>query len=791
MWRRGIAIAALFAAACGEDDTGSPGTTGPGAPLVCEPGTGVEGDRCAPAGFEECQGGAGPDGAPCGELATCEPGTVAFFGRAECTPVGPVACPAGFSRDPSGIGCVPVMAKAECTGATRARLGSASCVPVGDCAAPFPPPAARYFVDDSFTPGQVDATHFTTIQEAVAAAPAGATIAIEEGTYSGTVTLPRAVTLAGRCAARVTLRGGDATTPGVDVAREIDVSVRGLTITSFEVGVSASAGAEVTLDALVLEGNRRLGVLAADPGTRVSAKGLAVRGTLPDASGRFGHGVAAGFESDVSVEDSAITSSGEMGAGAQRDARLTLARSIVAGVSQRAGNRAYGWGVGAQTGGQVTVRESAVLDTFGGGVVAAAATSGEGAIAVQVERSYIADVRPGPDSSGGSLASCVVAQGRVDMEVTGTTCARPALTGFFANRGAELTVTSSVVRGVVGDPDEAIGGVIGVSSSRLIVTRTAVVDSGVGGIIANGRLEASDVYVANVRGVGIAVQGSATVAGAVVSDVGRSIDSAQNNASASIVALDGGSLDARDVIVRRAEALGVLATASGKVSLQRAAITDMRSADDDGGIAVVAAEGAELTLTDAAIARASDAAVVVTGSGSVASLRGVSIVDTQASRGDGRAYALNVQNGGALNLSRVLTRGGAEAGLAVLEAETRAIVDGSVFEGVRSTALGFGHGVGVSRGGALVMSRSIVRDNASVGLVFSSASGSVASSVVRGNAVGVHVQEGVALVESSEAPAELTPLSVTFTTDTRFEENGSKVGSGEVPVPAPLEGFGP
>lgn len=790
MRTRGIAIAALFAVACVADDGTPPATTGPEAPLVCEPGSGVEDDRCAPAGFEACLDGAGPGGAPCGELAACGAGEVAFFGRTECTPVGPGECPPGFARDPSGLGCSPVIAETTCTGATRPRLGSTSCAPVGDCAAPFPPAAATYFVDDSFTPGEVDATHFTTIQAAVAAAPAGATIAIEEGTYTGTVTLPRAVTLAGRCAARVTLRGGDVSTPGVEVTRKIKASVRGLTITSFEVGVSANAGVEMALDDLVLEGNRRLGILAADAGTRVTARGLAVRKTLPDASGRFGHGVAAGFESEVTVEDSAITSSGEMGAGAQRDARLTLARSIVAGVSQRAGNRAFGWGVGAQTGGQVTVRESAVLDTFGGGVVAAAA-SDDGAISVRVERSHVADVRPGPDSAGGAIASCVLAQGKVEIEITGTTCVRPALTGFFANRGAEMTVTSSVVRGVVGDPDEAIGGVLGDSASTLTVTRTAVVDGGAGGIVASGRLEASDVYVSKVRGVGIAVRGAATIAGAVVSDLARSVDGAESSASASIIALAGGTIDARDVIVRRSEALGVLATASAKVSLQRAAISDTKPADDDGGIAVVAADGAELSLTDAAILRASDTAVHVTGPGAVASLRGVSVVDTRPSARDGRAYSLQVQKGGALNLARVLARGGAEAGLAVLGAETRATVEDSAFEGVRATVLGFGHGVGVSQGGALVMTRSIVRDNASVGLVFSSASGSVASSIVRANTVGVHVQQGVALVEASEAPATLTPLSVVFTTDTRFEDNGSKVGSGEVPVPAPLEGFGP
>ncbi|MBX3207847.1 MAG: hypothetical protein KF764_22565 [Labilithrix sp.] len=791
MRARGIAIALFLLVACGDEGGTSPGENGPSAPLVCEPGAGVEGDRCAPAGFEACLEGTASDGAPCGELATCAAGTVAFFGQSECTPVGPGECPSGFAREASGFGCSAVIAKAACTGATRARLGSTSCVPVGDCAAAFPPAGATHFVDDSFTPGQVDATHFTTIQAAVAAAPSGATIAIEEGTYTGTVTLPKAVTLVGRCAAKVTLRGVDATTPGVEILRKIKTSVRGLTITDFEVGVSANAGADVALEALVLEENRRLGVLGADAGTRVSAKGLAVRGTLPDGTGRFGHGVAAGFESEITIEDSAITSSSEIGAGAQRGARLTVSRSVIAGVLQRKSNGAYGWGVGAQTGGQVTVTESVVLDTFGGGVVAAALPSDD-AVAARVERSFIADVRVAPDASGNPVGSCVFAQGKASADVTGSTCARAEHAGIAGLLGAKVAIASSVVRDLAADPNEAIAGIFTDKKSSSSVTRTAVVDATIGGILAGGKLEASDVYVSNVSSVGVGARGEATLTRVVVTGTKRSVDAEDNRYGAGVIALDGSTLDATDVLVRRSEGLGVLAISAGtKVSVRRAAIVDTQAIEEGSGIAIAVTSGAELTLEDAAILRASDAAVYVSGAGTAASLRGVSVIDTKPNGASGQARALNVEQGAALNLARVFTRGGAEVGLAVLGEDARATVEGSVFEGVAKTASGFGHGVGVSRGGALVMTRSIVRGHAGVGLVFSNASGSVASSIVRANPVGVHVQEGVDLVEAAAAPGELTPLSVVFTTDTRFEENGTKVGAGEVPLPAPIDVVGP
>ncbi|MDF2697207.1 MAG: hypothetical protein K0S65_5590, partial [Labilithrix sp.] len=497
--RASIIGAALVMAACGEDSASS-GSESTAPPLACEPGSAAVDDHCAEAGFEDCPNGAGKDGAECGQLASsCPAGTVAFFGATECTAVGPGECPEGFSRDPSGFGCAPIMAKSACSGATRPRLGETSCVPVGDCAALFPPAGATYFVDDSYTGGQLDATHFATIQAAVGAAPSGATIAIEEGSYTGTVTLPRAMTLVGRCPAKVTLRGEGAATPGLEVMKKVKATFHGLTVTDFEVGVSAGGGADVVADTLVVEANRRIGILGGDAGTRVLAKGVVVRGTLPDASGRFGYGAASGFEGEMTIEDSAITDSGETGAGAQRDGRITVRRSIVAGVAQRAGNRAYGWGVGTQTGGQAVVSESAILDTFAGGVVAADETS------VRVERSYVRGVRPGPTTGSDVVAAGVLAQGKgAKLEVEGSTIAGADKAGILVN-AATATVTSSVVRDLAGGPLDGAG--ISVSDDgTLTLKATAVMHLSVSGILTAGTFDASDLYITDVGGAGLAAR---------------------------------------------------------------------------------------------------------------------------------------------------------------------------------------------------------------------------------------------------------------------------------------------
>src|SRR4051794_21162971 len=87
-----LGFALVAGTACGGDDARSSDAPGPAAPLVCEPGSGEVAGRCAPAGFEACEGGT------CGTANTaCPRGTVAFLGQTECTPVGPGECAPGFT----------------------------------------------------------------------------------------------------------------------------------------------------------------------------------------------------------------------------------------------------------------------------------------------------------------------------------------------------------------------------------------------------------------------------------------------------------------------------------------------------------------------------------------------------------------------------------------------------------------------------------------------------------------------------------------------------------------------
>ena len=151
-----------------------------------------------PGGFAPLDGGAG-----CVALRSateCAAGTMPVLGSTGCIAVGVRSCAPGFVKDSSGWGCRDVISATPCLGATREKLGSTTCVPVSDCGAAFPPAGATFFVSAQYTAAQLDATHYDTIGAAVAAADAGTIIAIDEGTYAGSIGVPRSMSLVGKCA---------------------------------------------------------------------------------------------------------------------------------------------------------------------------------------------------------------------------------------------------------------------------------------------------------------------------------------------------------------------------------------------------------------------------------------------------------------------------------------------------------------------------------------------------------------------------------------------------------------
>ena len=197
------------------------------------PAPGTNANPC-PDGFEPHPSGDGCiDATP---AIDCPAGTRAALGNHACQPIAAIACPPGFQADPSGWGCRDISPSEVCAGATFELLGNAACQPIGDCNAAFPPPDATYFVDATYSAGQINATHFTTIKAALTAAPPSSVIAVEAGTYTESLDPKKPVRFVGRCAEKVILQSDGGMTAGLQALSTDGVSMKGFTLSGHRGG---------------------------------------------------------------------------------------------------------------------------------------------------------------------------------------------------------------------------------------------------------------------------------------------------------------------------------------------------------------------------------------------------------------------------------------------------------------------------------------------------------------------------------------------------------------------------
>jgi hypothetical protein len=312
-----------------------------------------------------CAAGFAPAGALCEPVlppAPCGVNERPTIGSSTCVAVGWSTCPAGFVRAASGWGCDAAVPPQPCTGNTMEKIGASGCQPIGDCSAAFPPAAATLFVDDGFTAAQLDATHFNTISGALAAAPAGATIAVAAGHYVDALAPAKAVTIAGVCAEQVVIDGSTLTAPGISVPHPIDVTLSGVTLSGHNYAIAATAKAQLTVrDVLVIHA-RTAGVFAGSGGTRIELDDSVVRDSVgvPVDTGGFGaeidNGAALVLNGTV-LAGNAIVGVNTKGTGST----VTLTGSIIRATVPQS-NGELGIGIHAENGATVTLSGSLLAD---------------------------------------------------------------------------------------------------------------------------------------------------------------------------------------------------------------------------------------------------------------------------------------------------------------------------------------------------------------------------------------------------------------------------------------------
>ncbi|HEY3450345.1 MAG TPA: right-handed parallel beta-helix repeat-containing protein [Myxococcales bacterium] len=822
-WRLG-ALAALALAACPTPSTGSgadaateDAATAPWAPdagrAACAAGSMVALDGgCVPVGWTQCGPGFEPDPSGWGCLdvqpeGDCPAATMPALGQRDCQPVGPATCPEGFAPDPSGWGCREVLPAVACTGATMEILGQLQCQPIGDCLAPFPPAGATVFVDAAFADAQLDATHFRTISAALQAAPAGAVVAVESGTYAESLLLDRAVSLVGRCAEKVILDGAGGALPGLEVRR--DATVRGLTLRDQRWGILVVSGAQLLVDQCLLEANRGIGLRVEGGSGGVHSLATiqhsVVRGTLPD-QGTMGHGVVAAYGGQVDLESSVVA--GNVTAGVdvlyagtdQVKSRGKVVRSIVRDTQAKANGTL---GVGLEVvGASLEVRQSAVLASHSAGV-----SSTKGAEATVVG----SVIRETGCAAAGCAELVVTAASRLVLE--GSTVVGQGVEALWVDQKSDAALTRSALRVLTPCASEENCSVAYADDASLAMDGTALVGGGGAGLWLAGShatlascLVRDTVLGSQGQSYGIEVEGPSTLeagASAVVNAVGQG--------------------------VRIFEGSGVLTGSIVASTRSSAAQVDLISS----GINVPAA--GSLTLAGSAVVGNAGWGLVVGGNARVATtVVRDSVVDSSGHFGRG----IQVGYGGSLDLQYGLLLRNREVGLAVYSQGSTLKASHLVVRGTLPDAandLGFGvvvighaaatleasavvdcHliGIGAADASALTVRASLVagttagdwggpgnglianvgsvlraedcqvRDTDGAALVVAGASASASRCVVNGNVTAVHVQTGSSLAEAEVPPEGPGALQVLVDPWSIFYDNVTRVGAGIIPLPS-------
>jgi hypothetical protein len=692
------------------------------------------------------------------------------IGSKSCAPVGHTHCGPGFVPEPSGWGCTEVMPETACTGATMEVLGRAQCQDVGDCSAPFPPPGATVFVS---TDGGVDATHFLSIAAAMAAAPDGGVIAVEQGTYVEELSVTRSVTLAGRCAAKVVLQAPDpSNNPGLDVDNAAAVTMSGMTVTGFFYGAIVRAGSSLTAQHTVFDANQ-IAAIQVKGGTLELDDSVARNGVPDNSTGDWGVGLYVEAGGKATLQRVSVAHNAKGGViGQDRLTQLVLDGVIVRDTRLYQG--VNGDGVVVVDGASAQITNSALVHNFEAGLLVEAASLDtratlDGSVIRDTVPRTVAMVNPMDPAHKQYGGDAIEAQGRVSVTVTNSSLLRSGGDGvvvIVAPAHADLTDTTVFSSLVTPNGDGSVGFVLQ-AGSRGTLTRTALVSGTAGGAQAQGpgtSLSLVDSLITDSLNLG-------------TKPVGQGLD----------IAYDAGvSLSGSAVTASSGEGLLLGYGAAADITNS---VFGWNTSFPDGtlGRGIEVRNAATLNVTSSALVAAREVALVVTDQGSFAQVSGSVVRDTLGDVDGFAGRGVNVQNGAHLLLSDSLVSGNRDVGLMVAQVGSTAVLQSTVVTGTlpRDMDGHFGIDVASMVNGRLDLRQSQVLSSSSIGLVVAQASATVQACLIAHNPVAVQVQNGSMLSQVTDLPMTVGPLDVLITEDTLFDDNATRVGTGEVPLPEP------
>ncbi|MEU0359225.1 right-handed parallel beta-helix repeat-containing protein [Streptomyces cyaneofuscatus] len=436
---------------------------------------------------------------------------------------------------------------------------------------------------------------FSTIGEALAAARTGALISVRPGTYAENLVIHTRVTLTaaeGRGTVEIrprsgsvialradavmlselTLRGGDAELPAVDVRRgqaafdgcEIvgaawtamlaggtgSLALRDCRVSNPQgAGIVVTSTTPTTVESCTLEHLGTSGIVLAEQG-EARIRDCTVRGAR-------GNGLLANGETRGTVEDCDISSTDKPSIALEENSAVSVVRTVVHDTST---------GVHLSSAGRTTLEDVRVTGASGNGVALAKGTD------PVLRRCRVSRVRGHgmvvTDRARGTFEDCWVdgAQGAA-LRVAGASS--PALTGLTVRdcEGAGLLLEEDAAPEL--DRLEVIGSSPAVAlqgGANPLLRRARLVEPVGDGILATrdarGRVE--DCEIVRPKGAGVRVASGSTLylAGGGVSDT----------ATSGLIVEDGGNVTVRDFRVEISGEEGVVVAAGGELTANRTTV---------------------------------------------------------------------------------------------------------------------------------------------------------------------------------------------------------------------------
>jgi hypothetical protein len=254
-------------------------------------------------------------------------------------------------------------------------------------------------------------------------------------------------------------------------------------------------------------------------------------------------------------------------------------------------------------------------------------------------------------------------------------------------------------------------------------------------------------------------------------------------ASGGHLAIDGSAVVGTSLLGLNAQDAGSTLTAQGTLVASTLTVRSTTAMyPGGGGMGILSQAGAKVTLTGVSVIGTTTAGLVSSGPKTDLSATGTLVRGTLSDLMQHYGFGVLSEGTATLELSGSAVVGTTNAGVALSGGVVS--LDASVIRAVKPDPSGsFGDGLLAVAGGQATLTGSFVRENPGIGLAFSGSQGTLISSWIADNAVGIQAQDGSMLsVDDSTGPLGMGEVRVS--SDTQFTSNASRIGSGEVPLPA-------